>query len=224
MKKIYYLSLLVVIIGINSCVASEKSNKNNTKNINKTESNVKIDEGFEKMKAELFQKKDFGYVIPIYADPPTDDYQEFKDNKFPFQISKDKIKILDEYRDKLRPFIMKNINENDSWVYLATYFKYKELVPILKEKIVKCDKFYGWEGPDYSKIETYLNDAMYPHQSAYIEAIKYITKKSIEDSLSLSETELSEIKKKAALCVSTNKDSLEIPCCNKRLIENILKK
>jgi len=184
---------------------------------------VKVDKGFEKMKAELFQKKDFGYIIPIYADPPTNDYEEFKNNIFPFQINKDKIKLLDKYRKQLKPFIMKNIDESDSWVYLATYFQYKELVPVLKKKIVKCDKFYGWEGPDYSKVETFLNEAMYPHQNAYIEAIKYITQKTVKEALNLNEKELNIIKKKAELCVATNKDTMEVSCCNKRLIETVLK-
>jgi len=218
------LSFFIISCSSNKkCVSSQKKVKEDkTLETNKKVDSEKIDKDFESMKAELFKKSEHGYTIPIYADAPSDDYSEFKDGKFPFQVKKDKIVLLDKYKEKLEPFIMKNIDESDSWVYLATYFQYKAMIPKLKTLILKCDKFHGWEGPDYSKVETFLQKEMYPHQNAYIEAIKYITKKSAKDALNLSEAELKEMKTKASLCVATNKDTMENSCCNKRLLEKVI--
>ena len=219
-NKLFLVLLLFTFTA--SCSSNKKcvSVKEETKKDKTLESN----KDFEDMKAKLFKKEEGHYIIPVYADAPSNDYSEFKDGKFPFQVKQDKIILLNKYKNELEPFIMKNIELHDSWVYLATYFEYKALIPKLKTMILKCDKFHGFEGPDYSKIETFLNSEMYPHQNAYIEAIKYITKKSAKEALNLSETELKEMKSKADLCVSTNKETMENSCCNKRLLEKVINK
>lgn len=163
---------------------------------------------FENLKGELFKKVKDISELPIYADPPTQDYNDFKKGIFLFQIDSTEIKKIKKYRKELEPYILQYIDSGYSWIYLAAFLHYKSAVPKIRNLLLKCNKFYGWEGGDYSKIERYLDDEQYCYQLAYIAAIEHISKKNISLAITLSEKEYNDLKIKADKCKKCNKDAL----------------
>ncbi|NTW51639.1 MAG: hypothetical protein HGB22_03525 [Chlorobiaceae bacterium] len=126
---------------------------------------------------------------------------------------------------------MERIGSDYCWMYLSAFLRYESAVPIIKKKLIGCESIYGWEGPDYSKIETWLVDAQYPYQMACINAIEYITHKPVGQSISLTKKERSDLIARAKKCRTKNIDKadfmrycsaywllgkLKIPCKNAR--------
>ncbi len=178
----------------------------------------------ESLKNDLFKNTTEISELPIYADPPTSDYNDVKKGVFHFQIDSIEIEKIRKYRKELEPLILEQIRSGYSWVYLAAYLHYENAVPKIKDELLKCDKFYGWEGGDYSGINRYLNDEQYCYQLAYISAIEYITGKPISKAITLTNQEISYLKGKAEKCNESNKQNLAEVCYGKWLLEKLNKK
>jgi len=166
--------------------------------------NKNTDKSLEELKLFLSENQS-EYIIN--AQPPTGDYEEFSTGKFSFNIDTIKINQILKYKTELEPMILEKIDDSDSWLYLATFLKYSSAVAIIKNKLLNCDKFYGWEGPDYTKKESYMEDAQYCYQLAYIAAIEYITKKPIKQAIALTNQELNTLIEKSKKCKQENIDN-----------------
>ncbi|OFX32611.1 MAG: hypothetical protein A2X08_08730 [Bacteroidetes bacterium GWA2_32_17] len=177
----------------------------------------------ENLKNNLFKKTTDISELPIYADPPSLDYEDVKKGIFLFQIDSIEREKIKKYRNELEPFIIQRIDSGYSWVYLAAYLHYESAVPKIKDRLLKCDKFYGWEGGDYQKIERYLDDEQYCYQMAYISAIEYITGKPILKAITLTDHENSYLKNKADKCIECDEDALAF-CWARWLLEKLTKK
>lgn len=179
----------------------------------------------EDLKNNLFNKTNAdAQLVPIYADPPTEDYKDVRKGIFRFQADSVTIDKIEKYRNELEPLILERIDSGYSWVYLATYLRYDSAVPAIKKSLLKCDSFYMWEGGyDYSGIDTYLSEMQYPLQMAYISAIEYITSQSIENAVSLTLQEYHALKIRADKCNSANIDSVDFGhyCSARWLLEKL---
>ncbi len=177
----------------------------------------------ENLKNNLFKKTTDISELPIYADPSTSDYEDVKKGIFLFQIDSFEIEKIKKYKSELEPFIIQRIDSGYSWIYLASYLHYESAVPKIKDRLLKCDKFYGWEGGDYQKIERYLDDEQYCYQMAYITAIEYITGKPISKAITLTDKENAYLKNKADKCIECNKDAQAF-CWARWLLDKLTKK
>jgi hypothetical protein len=180
----------------------------------------------EDLKNNLFNKSNDISQHPIYADPPTADYEDFKKGIFRVQADSITISKIKKYKDELEPLILERIDSGYSWVYLAAFLKYESAVPEIKRSLLKCDSFYMWEGGwNYSEIDAYLSEMQYPFQMAYISAIEYITSNTIEQSITLTQKEHIDLKSKAASCTTANIDSLDFHAyCSARWLLRKLKR
>ncbi len=169
---------------------------------------------FEKLKADLFKPTKDVSELPIYADPATGDYDSVKQGKFLFQIDSGKIFLIKKYRTELEPFVLQYLDSGDCWVYLAAFLKYESALPKLKQLLLNCDNFYGWEGGDYSTIDRYLDDEQYCYQMAYVSSIEYISGKSLYKAITLTDAERKKLSGKAKACVLS--DTLDGKVCAAR--------
>lgn len=207
--------LLIVVFGMTFSPFSMACN----------DSHSKIDKGFnekefKELKSKLFDKTSKNYETPIYADPPTADYEDVKRGIFLFQMDSIEIEKIKKYRSELEPYIVQHIDSGYTWVYLAAFLKYESAIPKIKSRLLVCHEFYGWEGPDYSKIESYLNDDyQYCYQMAYISAIEYISSKPISEAIILSNQEYNALKGKASKCVDVNADEFMTHCSARWLLK-----
>lgn len=185
---------------------------------------VTSDKDLENLKKELFKKTSDISELPIYADPSTMDYEDFKQDKFAFQVDSFEIQKIKKYKNELEPLIIQRIDSGYCWVYLAAYLHYESAIPKIKDKLLKCDKFYGWEGPDYQKIESYFVDGQYCYQMAYIAAIEHISRKPLSSSIELTNQEYENLKKIADHCNENNIDNLSDVCYARWLLDKFNKK
>lgn len=176
----------------------------------------------EALKVKLFCNTGDLSDFPIYADPPTADYEDMKKGIFLIEADSTEIETIRKYRSEIELIVIQYIDSGFSWVYLAAFLKYKHAVPKLKDKLLHCDRFYGWEGPDYSKIESYLiDDIQYCYQMAYIAAIEYISSKPLAEAVTLTDAELQELSRKANHCSTTEADSIETYCAARWLMGKV---
>ena len=73
---------------------------------------------------------------------------------------------------------------------LAGHFKVSKVVPLLRHHLLTPQRTYGWEGPDYSKPESYLLDEQYQYSMAYLQAIEDISGKPIHQAVNLTPSEI----------------------------------
>lgn len=80
---------------------------------------------------------------------------------------------------------------------LAGHFRMSKALPLLRYHFLTPRRCYGWEGPDYSKLQSYLADNQYQYSVAYLEAVEAIAGKPIAEAIALTESEAKEIQKHA---------------------------
>jgi len=76
------------------------------------------------------------------------------------------------------------------------------LLPLLRDRFFEPKHCYGWEGPDYSKIESYLSDCQFQYSMAYLEAIEKMAGKPIHKAVAPTKDEMIGIAN-----LTANKDS-----------------
>jgi len=115
-------------------------------------------------------------------------------------LSPEDLVVLERHLDALVPMMRSALNRQDSvWAAkLAGHFKPRSLLPLLRSHLLVPRRCYGWEGPDYSKLESYLMDSQFQYSTAYLQAIEQITGESVCDAVVVSPDELALIQRHAA--------------------------
>ena len=106
---------------------------------------------------------------------------------------------LSRHLPSLQSMIETGLGLHDSvWgAKLAGHFRLDKTLPLLRSRFLTPRRCYGWEGPDYSKPESYLMDGQYQYSITYLEAIEAITGKTITTAINLTQAESEEIEKYA---------------------------
>jgi hypothetical protein len=170
------------------------------------EEKVVPDAELEQLKTVLFKPATDISSLPIYADPPTGDYEEMAQGKFMFQLDSSRVTLIRKYKKELEPMILQRIDSGYAWVYLAAYLEYQAAIPLLREKLLRTHSFYGWEQgtgePDAEETtRRHLEDQNYCYQLAYIRAIEYISKKPVNEAVRLTASEKDSLAMQSAGCV-----------------------
>ena len=155
----------------------------------------------EEVKQQLFKPIKNIDDLPVYVDPPTDDYKDFATEGFSFQVSDTLLGSVRNYRKELEPLIVARIEPGYhglSWAYLAAYLKYESAIPSLKEWFLNETHFYGWEGYDYDDPESYFVDNQYPRQMALIAVMEYIAGKPLPAIIVLTGAEMKSLELQAS--------------------------
>ena len=84
-----------------------------------------------------------------------------------------------------------------SAILLAGYLRLNSALKPLRRQLLKLRSTYGWEGPDYSKEEAWLNSGQYPYHEIYIDAIERITQKPIHESIKLTPYEYNSLQRES---------------------------
>ena len=115
--------------------------------------------------------------------------------------SDDELAILGDHLPSLQSLIESALERQDSvsGAKLAGHFNMSELLPLLRRHFLTPRHCYGWEGPDYSKLESYLADHQYQYSVGYLEAIEAITGEDIAAAVVITESEVREIERLASL-------------------------
>lgn len=153
-------------------------------------------------------------ALPVYADPPTGDYDDLRKGKVSVQDSV-KLAQISQYKTGLEPVILERIDSGYTFVYLAAYLKYESAIPLLKKKLLQEDgfHFYGWEGglTKGESNEMYVNERMkdhqYPEAMAYLAAIECISGKPISQSGIFSKDDQKILEKRAQDCLPDSVDT-----------------
>ncbi|MFQ6008326.1 MAG: hypothetical protein ACE5K8_05165 [Candidatus Zixiibacteriota bacterium] len=93
-------------------------------------------------------------------------------------LQKNKNSIQNELVDSIK-------NGSIPAIQVAEHLKLESVLPVLREKLLILRHPYGFEGPDYSKEESYLFDDQYPYHKIYIHAIEKISGLPISKAVSL---------------------------------------
>ena len=83
-------------------------------------------------------------------------------------------------------------------IQMAVYLRLQTVLPVLRERVLKLRSNYGWEGPDYSTEEAYMNAGQYPYHLIYIWAIQGIAQAPVAEVVRLTAAERDALKAKAA--------------------------
>jgi len=106
---------------------------------------------------------------------------------------------LERFREEAEELVLQELaNGKHHYAYLAAHFKMKKALPLLRKNLLEDRYFYGWEGPDYSKGESYLEDQQYPHHLAYIKAIEEFTGRPLAKAVALTPAERAALEAEAA--------------------------
>lgn len=93
-------------------------------------------------------------------------------------------------------------NGSTSAALLAGYLKLDSAIKPLRRKLLMLRGPYGWEGPNYSKEEAWLDSSQYPYHNIYIDAIEQITQKPIHDSIKLTPIEYNELQRRSRRAIT----------------------
>ncbi|MHC4202059.1 MAG: hypothetical protein ACYSU0_18875 [Planctomycetota bacterium] len=110
-------------------------------------------------------------------------------------FSAEELEVLRQDVPSLATMVEAALGRQDSiWgAKCAAYFKIDSVVPLLRHHLLTPRRCYGWEGPDYSVLESYLTDNQYQYSIAYLEAIEQITGRPIEEAVELTPAEVETI-------------------------------
>ncbi len=183
------------------------------------EKNVSQEAELEQLKTQLFRPSREISALPIYADPPTGDYEEMMQGKFMFQMDSSQLTLIQKHRKEIEPMILQRIDSGYAWVYLAAYLEYEAAIPLLRKELMTTHSFYGWEQglgePDAEETtRQHLKDKEYCYQLAYIRAIEYISKKPVNEVVKLTAAEKDSLDVQLAGCVpdSVNAEGFDGYC------------
>jgi hypothetical protein len=128
-------------------------------------------------------------------------YDEALTNEF----SSAELAVLQSNRSNVTEMVELALEQRQDSVWgakLAVDLGLVSLLPLLRDRFFEPKHCYGWEGPDYSKIESYLSDCQFQYSMAYLEAIEKMTGKPIHKAVAPTKDEMIGIANLAA-----NKDS-----------------
>jgi hypothetical protein len=115
----------------------------------------------------------------------------FEADAFPrWSFSDAELKQVRKYTRQMEPILLEKLRKgHHGAAYVLAYLRTNEALPILRERLLQERYFYGYEGWDYSKEESYLSDVQYPRHIAYITAIERISSRTIWEAVKLSDAE-----------------------------------
>jgi hypothetical protein len=115
-------------------------------------------------------------------------------------FTKQELMALGEHRDALTPMVNRSlwILKNVVAAKIAGHFKMEETLDNLRDCLLEPRSQYGWEGPDYSKLENNLADNQFMYSVSYLQAIEEITGKPIYEAIILTPKEVTRIESIAA--------------------------
>ncbi len=107
------------------------------------------------------------------------------------------LRILRNHRSSLESMIHGALGVQDSvWgAKLAGHFGINKVLPSLRHHFLIPRHCYGWEGPDYSEMESYLTDDQFVYSIAYLEAIETLAGKPVSEAIVLAPHEIEAIRK-----------------------------
>ncbi len=114
--------------------------------------------------------------------------------------------MLRRHADAIQPIIRKGLKQAEDATGLAmvaAYLDMRETVPLLQERLLAEEHFFGGEGLNYERNPAFLNDTQYPRQIKYIEAIEELTGRPIHQAIQLSGSEKKSLEAAAANALTT---------------------
>ncbi len=107
--------------------------------------------------------------------------------------------VLGDNREALVSMIESALGWQDSvWgARLAGHFRVEKVLWLVRYHFLTPRRCYGWEGPDYSQLESFLTDNQYQYSITYVQAIEAITGKPIAGAIVLTPAESTRIEKHA---------------------------
>lgn len=96
-----------------------------------------------------------------------------------------------EKKDSLENFVVELLKENKlnleqkmGLAHLAAYLGYSRAVEPIGAELLRTSRMWGWEGPNYELLDSYLEQAQYPFQAYYWACLKALLKKNPAESIS----------------------------------------
>ena len=167
MKKTAMCSLLLLLCG---CVASHGP-------MEKRSGEENVAHVFATTAIRVFDTDHADYDVPIEKVFSTQD-----------------LAILGENRDALVLMIESALRQDSVWgARLAGHFRVEKVLWLIRYHFLTPRRCYGWEGPDYSQLESFLTDNQYQYSITYLEAIEAITGKPIAEAIVLTPAESTRI-------------------------------
>lgn len=140
-------------------------------------------------------------------------------------FSPDQLRVMHREVDTLEDEVNRRLLDGDhSAAWIAAYFRIESSLPYLRNGLLAERSFYGWEGPDYTQEQAWLQDQQYPRQMGYITAIEAITGKPIDQAIVLDKTERENLIKEASIDDidwRTNALSYERTMCAKWMLQKL---
>lgn len=130
-------------------------------------------------------------LLLLLAPEATECRDTLEADAFPeWSFSDAELKQVRKYTRQVEPILLEKLRKgHHGAAYVLAYLGTTEALPILRERLLQERYFYGWDGWDYSKEESYLSDVQYPRHIAYITAIERISGRPIWEAVKLSDAE-----------------------------------
>ena len=112
-------------------------------------------------------------------------------------FSQSDLRVLRNQRSSLEAMVESALGLGNSvWgAKFAGEFGITTLLPLLRTHFMVPERCYGWEGPDYSQLESYLTDDQFCYSVAYLNAIEAITGESVDKVIHLTPPEAEQLAK-----------------------------
>jgi hypothetical protein len=110
-------------------------------------------------------------------------------------FSQTDLRVLGDQRSSVEHMVETALGLQDSvWgAKLAAEFRISKVLPLLRSHFMTPRRCYGWEGPDYTQLESHLTDDQYVYSVAYLDAIETITGESVDKAIHLTPPEVEQI-------------------------------
>ena len=113
-------------------------------------------------------------------------------------FSLDQLAWLQVHRHQLSEAVNVEIRGNSTLaIQMAVYLRLETAIPVLRERLLKLQSTYGWEGPDYSTEDPYMWDNQYPYHCIYIWAIQGIAQAPVAAVVKLTPIERQYLNRRA---------------------------
>lgn len=83
-------------------------------------------------------------------------------------------------------------------IQMAVYLRLETAIPVLRERLLKLQSTYMWEGPDYSTEEPFMRENQYPYHRIYIWTIQGIAQAPVAAVVKLTPIERQYLNRRAS--------------------------
>jgi hypothetical protein len=129
-------------------------------------------------------------------DPDWDGYDSGMERIF----SDSDIEMISRHKTAVQEVVLAGLEQRggSKAALIAAHMRLCEALPLLREDLFKARSPYLWEGPDYAKEDSVLDDNQFQYHSAYINAIETITGKPIREAVKPTDKELERLRRMAS--------------------------